>query len=292
MKLGLISFVALASIASVAKASETRAHDYIERLLHVQHESITEAQQELLNRIDNAKASDELCAVEENVVLCTIDSLVKNIGLELESYGVPNTAEEIETSKFDEILSRILSVADPFVFNKYEAYVQNIAAESIRHDAVRTASDGYLFTKIADGMKNVPDMKLSKIVAPFLIKDPQNRSEAISQLIQTMSLDQNAIANEDVFKDVREAIAKKIIETTEKGNDRIDINLTLESLLDLDSDNNDTEESDDKIEESATDSDEEESLADAIAIEAEATGNNVDEEEDEENEENEEKEKE
>ncbi|KAI8352889.1 hypothetical protein BD560DRAFT_477046 [Blakeslea trispora] len=295
MKLGLISLFALASIASVAKAGEAKAHDFVGRLLHIQPENTNEAQQELLNRIDNAKISDELCAGEENVMLCTVDSLVKNIGLELESYGVPNTAEEIDATKFDEILSRILGVSDPFVFKKYEAYVQSISAESIPHDELLTVSEDNLFTKIADSMnsvmKNVPDMKLSKIVAPFLIKDPENRSGAISSLMQMMSLDQDAVAKDEMFKDVREVIAKTIKESADKGQDKVLLNLTMESLLDLNSDSDETKDSkdlEDDIEESAVDAEDEQALEDADAIEAETTGDNVEEEDDEEEESDEE----
>ncbi|RCH98649.1 hypothetical protein CU098_008182 [Rhizopus stolonifer] len=239
MKLSLISILALAGMAAAATIPEASSQGFLERLLHVDTEAINDNQMAMLARIKEAQASEDLCVNAENKMLCTMDSLVKSIAAELESYGIPNAPSEIDTAKFDEVLGRLLGVVDPAVFGNYQAYVVNMLPDSFPHDefVASNTDENSLFIKIADEMynifQNVPNLTLSKLVAPFLVTNPEAKAKAIHQLIQNLSIDEKAISETAAFKEVKDLIDKKVAESKEKGEEAAMVDLSYEGLLDL-----------------------------------------------------------
>ncbi|KAG2236556.1 hypothetical protein INT48_000856 [Thamnidium elegans] len=204
----------------------------LQTLLHIDDSSSTQPQKDLVSRV-----MTQPC-VNTNKMICVIDSMLLNVSQDLIENGVTDASTQLNTQKFDQILSQLLTRLDKHTFAAYIPYVEASKKFQPKENLVETDKEFRTYAKLTQDfysmLINPTSFSPSDMVSPFIINDASLRKKAIKKLTTSPSFKLQPVETNDHFQDILEKIKEQIMEADTQSNFDGNIILELSSILGLD----------------------------------------------------------
>ncbi|GAA5795680.1 hypothetical protein HPULCUR_001042 [Helicostylum pulchrum] len=237
----VILALAKSSFAKVAAADESNTNvvtpqanmdHMLQTLLHLDGISSTQPQKALVSRIMTQPCTST------NKMICVIDSMLRDVSQDLLENGITDATTQLNTQKFDQILSQLLTRLDKHTFAAYIPYVEASTKFQPKENLVETDKEFHTYAKLTQDfysmLINRSSFSPSDLVSPFIINDASLRKKAIKKLTTSPSFKLQPIETNDHFQDMLEKIKEQIMEADTNSSFDGTIVLELNSILGLD----------------------------------------------------------
>ncbi|GAA5812597.1 hypothetical protein MFLAVUS_006054 [Mucor flavus] len=211
---------------------QTNMNHMLQALLHLDAGSSTQSQKDLVSRI-----MTQPC-INANEMICAIDGMLRDVSQDLIENGITDTTTQLNTQKFDQILSQLLTRLDKHTFAAYIPYVEASKKFQPKETLVETDKEYRTYAKLTQDfysmLINPSSFSPSDMVSPFIINDVSLRKKAIKKLTTNPSFKLQPVETNDHFQDMLEKIKEQIMEADTSSNFDGTIVLELNSILGLD----------------------------------------------------------
>lgn len=158
----------------------------LQDLLRIDMSDATIAQKKMLERIID---EDKVC-IDEDRMLCLVDTLLRDIASDLADDGVTNVTEQVDTQTFDNFMARLLSTLNKETSAAYSPYVINDQSKDLRlwnEQDPEFRSYMKMAMELDSMIVNRESFSPSDIISPFIIAEVPLKKKAIQSLIQSPS---------------------------------------------------------------------------------------------------------